>query len=206
MLKNDLIFSFRVLVRPIDSFWDLKHEKKGRLYIAALYIVLWFFTNIVEKTVLSFQFNFTYNQQLDIFKELRPVILLFLLFCISNWSITTLMDGKGFFKDIVMVFGYASLPLTLIRIPTVIISNFATPEEGVFINSLLSISFVWFLVLLFIGTMQIHEYSFSKTVFTSALTIFSMLVLVFISMIFYTIFAQIIQFCMMFYRELLQRF
>lgn len=205
MFIDDLKFSLHVVTHPLDGFWDLKYEKRGKLYLSFLYIFLWFVTNVIEKSYTSFLFNTEYNLKLDLVKELRSVILIFLLFCISNWSVTTLMDGKGFFRDIVMVFGYASLPMSVLRLLAVIFSNAATPSETSYYDLIVKFAYLSFLVLLFIGIMMIHDYSFPKAVATTAVTIFSMFVLVFILMILYTIFAQMLQFGLMFVKELSSR-
>jgi len=201
-IHKDLKFAAHVLFHPLDGFWDLKREKKGRLYVALLFTVLWFFTNIFMQVGYSFSFNLSYGLHLDIIRELRSVGLIFILFCTANWSVTTLMDGKGFLKDIMMVFGYACLPMTILRIPAILLSNVLSADEGVYINVLFAAAWVWFIALLFFGIMQVHEYSFSKTVGTSVLTICSMLIIVFICMIFYNIFAQMAEFCTLFFKEL----
>lgn len=205
MFINDLKFSLHVVTHPLDGFWDLKYEKRGKLYISFLFIFLWFVTNVIEKSFTSFLFSDEYNLKLDLVKEFRSVILIFLLFCIANWSVTTLMDGKGFFRDIVMVFGYASLPMSVLRLLAVVFSNVAAPSEASYYDLIVRFAYLSFLVLLFIGIMMIHDYSFPKAVATTAVTIFSMFVLVFILMILYTIFAQMLQFGLMFYKELSSR-
>ena len=205
MFIDDLKFSLHVVTHPLDGFWDLKYEKRGKLYMSFIFIFLWFITNIIEKGYTSFLFNAEYNLKLDLVKELRSVLLIFLLFCIANWSVTTLMDGKGFFRDIVMVFGYASLPMSVLRLLAVIFSNAAAPSEASYYNLIVNFAYLSFLVLLFTGIMMIHDYSFAKAVATTVVTIFSMFVLIFILMILYTIFAQMLQFGLMFYKELSSR-
>jgi hypothetical protein len=206
MTRKNFRFSFHVLTHPLDGFWDLKYENRGSLSIAFLYMALWFITNVYLKTGLSFLFNPQYNVKLDVIMELRQVLLVFFLFCVANWSVTTLMDGKGFFKDIVMVFGYACLPMTLVRVPAILFSNIASMDESVYLSFFLNFAWVWFIFLLFVGVMQIHDYSLSKAFATSVLTICSMLILVFIIMVFFNIFSQMLEFTMMMLKELRQRF
>jgi len=201
-IQRDLVFAAHVLFHPLDGFWDLKREKKGRLYLAFSFIGLWFLTNIFMQVGYSFSFNQSYGLHLDVVKELRSVSLIFILFCIANWSVTTLMDGKGFLTDIMMVFGYACLPMTILRVPAIFLSNLLSAEESVYITALFTLAWVWFLALLFFGIMQVHEYTLSKTAGTSVLTVCSMLIIVFICMIFYNIFAQMAEFCLLFFKEL----
>ena len=47
---------------------------------------------------------------LNSLQEIFSVILLLGLFTVGNWSVTTLMEGKGNFKEIVMVTGLCIIP------------------------------------------------------------------------------------------------
>lgn len=205
MKKDDILYSFYVLFHPLDGFWDLKNEKRGRLSVAFLYMGCWFATNIVAQMLTGYLFNPDYGNSLDIFKEFRTVFLLFLLFTVGNWSVTTLMDGKGLFRDIIMVFGYACIPLTLLRIPAVLISNVVSEQESFFYYVLVCAAWAWFFILLFIGMMMVHDFSFQKAVGTLILTITAMLILVFLALVFYNILSTLISFILAAYKELSMR-
>ena len=59
-LKNfgtDLKYAFHVITHPLDGFWDLKHEKRGRTYIAVLFLVMYVITNILNKQFNNYTFN-----------------------------------------------------------------------------------------------------------------------------------------------------
>jgi yip1 domain len=200
--RNDVRYAFYVLVHPLDGFWDLKHEKRGKLSLALFFLLLWFFANIYESIGTSFLFNEQYGTPLDILKEFRSVFLLFFVFTVGNWSVTTLMDGKGHYRDIVLVFGYASLVLTLFRVPLTMLTYVAAQSEIGYIRFLQGLAWVLFLVLLFFGTMMIHEYSLGKALATACLTVVSMAVLIFIFIVFYNIFAQLYAFVLAMFKEL----
>lgn len=206
MNKNTFRYSFHVLFHPLDGFWDLKNEKRGRVSVALFFITTWFLTNILEQLATGFLFNPDYDIPLDIFSEFRSVFLLFALFTVANWSVTTLMDGKGTFRDIVMVFGYASIPMTLLRVPAIILSNVLVSSETIYYELLTGFATAWFLVLLFLGVMMVHDFSFAKAVGTLFLTIISMVILIFIAVVFYNIFSVLLSFVMAAYKELRMRF
>ncbi len=42
-----------------------------------------------------------------------PTVVLFIIWCIANWCLTTLMDGKGKFNHIYMATAYAFTPYVL---------------------------------------------------------------------------------------------
>ena len=151
-MKSDVKFAFHILSHPFDGFWDMKREHKGKLYIAIACILLFAVTNVFSAEFTGFLFNKTKFELVDFLFELEKVGIIFLLICTANWSVTTLLDGEGTFRDIVMVFGYSCLPISLIKIPTAIISNIASYSESVYINILNAGAMIWFVVLLFFGT------------------------------------------------------
>lgn len=160
---------------------------------------------MITQEVTSFLFNETALQLVDISVEIQKVLVVFILFCVGNWSITTLMEGEGSFKDIVMVFGYSCLPLSLINIPLAFLSLVFTYSESVYYSALSILAGVWFFFLLFTGIMTVHQYTVMKMVATSILTVLAMLALVFIYLLFFKLISQFSTFVLAIYQELSYR-
>lgn len=205
-VKQDFIkFPLHLIVHPFDGFWDLKYEGKGRMKVALSVLLLVIITMIVQKQFSGFLVNFNDPRYLNSIDELKYIVLPFFLFCISNWSITTLMEGEGKFKEIVMATAYALIPLVLIYLPTTIASNFMAKEETVFFYLLNVIAMIWFLYLLFIGTMTVHQYSASKTILTMLLTVVVMGIIVFLGTLVFSLVQQIFEFVNNVYKEIIFR-
>lgn len=205
-VKQDFIkFPLHLIVHPFDGFWDLKYEGKGRMKVALSVLLLVIITMIVQKQFSGFLVNFNDPRYLNSIDELKYIVLPFFLFCISNWSITTLMEGEGKFKEIVMSTAYALIPLVLIYLPTTIASNFMAKEETVFFYLLNVIAMIWFLYLLFIGTMTVHQYSASKTILTMLLTVVVMGIIVFLGTLVFSLVQQIFEFVNNVYKEIIFR-
>ncbi|MBE6975019.1 MAG: YIP1 family protein [Ruminococcaceae bacterium] len=201
-MLQDLKFAFHILFHPFNGFWDMKHEKKGRLWLALLFVFLYGVTNVIRAEVTGFLFNETKFQMVDLLFELEKVGVLFILVCTANWSVTTLMDGEGTFKDIVMVFGYSCLPMILIQIPAAFLSNLASYSESAYIGILNVGAVVWFLFLLYFGIMTVHQYSLSKMFVTALLTVAAAAVLVFVYLLFFSLLTQMGTFLATLYKEL----
>ena len=54
---QDLKYAFHVSTHPLDGFWDLKHEKRGRTYIAIFLLVMFVITSILDKQFNGYTFN-----------------------------------------------------------------------------------------------------------------------------------------------------
>lgn len=195
----------RTMVRPFSSFWELKYENKGKVAIALFILLMLVVTMILKRQYAGFVVNFNKPTELSSIDELKYIILPFLLFCVSNWSLTTLMDGEGKFKEIVTATGYAALPLVIVFLPQIGISNVMTEAESPFYYLLDSVAYLWFAWLLFVGTMTVHQYSIGKTVATLFLTVLVMAFIVFLGILCFSLVQQMATFIQALYREIIVR-
>lgn len=200
-----LKYAAHVMGRPFDGFWDLKHEKRGNLKAALILVIATMITFILLSQGIGFLFGGDNPLEFNIIIEACSVLVPFLLWCSANWCLTTLMDGKGTFKDIFIATAYALTPLILIYLPTIVLTNVVTFEESVFCTFLFGLANLWFAVLLIIGTMSTHHYSMGKTITTCILTIVGMGVMIFIAMLFFSLIEQIMMFGNTLYKEIIFR-
>lgn len=196
---------FYTIFRPFNGFWEMKYEQKGRMKIAMLILLMLMLTMIMKRQYAGFIVNFNKLSELNSIDELSYIVLPFLLFCIANWSLTTLMDGEGKFRDIVMAVGYALLPLVIVYLPQIAFSNMMTQEEAPFYYLMETIAVIWFLWLLFVGMMTVHQYSIGKTLITLFLTVVVMLFIVFLGILCFSMLQQMITFVQSIFTEIRAR-
>lgn len=205
-MKRDWIqFPLHIIVRPFDGFWDLKYENRGRMSVALTILLLLVITTSLTNQFAGFLVNFNDPRYLNTIDDLMYTVLPFLLFCVANWSITTLMEGEGKFKEIVMATAYALLPLILVNLPMTFISRFMAQEETPFYWMLNSFAAIWFVYLLFVGNMTVHQYTAAKAVVTLLLTVIAMGIMVFLGALALTVGMDIYWFVYDVYRELIFR-
>ncbi|GAB6928632.1 hypothetical protein JCM10914A_26150 [Paenibacillus sp. JCM 10914] len=202
MLREMTKHPFYVLLHPFQGFWDLKYENKGKLRVALVILLLLTVSTIVLRQFAGFVVNFNYPYDLNSIYELQNIVLPFFLWCVANWSLTTLMDGEGKFKEIVMASGYALLPLVLIRFSNTLISNVITLRESAFYYMLDTIAVLWFVWLLFIGIMTVHQYTVTKTIVTMLLTILVMGIITFLGLLFFSLLQEMLGFVLSIYTEI----
>jgi hypothetical protein len=199
---KDIKYSLHVAFHPFDGFWDLKYESKGKLRVALAILLGVTVMMILKRQYSGYVVNFNYPLDLNSINELKYIVFPFLLWCIANWSLTTLMDGEGKFKEIVIATGYAMLPLILLYLPNLLLSNVITLREASFYYLLESVATLWFVWLMFIGTMTVHQYTVMKTIMTMLLTIVVMGVIIFLGLLFFSLIQQIVGFVYTIYQEL----
>ncbi len=203
---KSLKFGFYCMTHPLDGFWDLTHEKRGSVGAANFLVFLFLVLNILKLQFTSFLVRNINLTRINMWVEIASVIAPILLWCVSNWGFTTLMDGKGRLKEVYMGTAYALTPMIIIGYPIMILSNFLTIEEITFYTFFDTLGMIWFVALVLAAMMMIHDYSLSKTVFSSILTIIGMAVIVFILVVFFSLISDGIAYFVSVYQEIQFRF
>ncbi|MBR6052910.1 MAG: YIP1 family protein, partial [Clostridia bacterium] len=190
---EELVFPFHLVFHPFDGFWDLKHEKRGSvrggLTIMGLTVVALYYNTIGQGYIFS-----PVKSQSNIVFQALAVVLPVFLFVTSNWCLTTLFDGEGSFRDVLITTCYSLAPLPPMLILSTLRSNVLTKTEGPIAGMLVTIGFIWTVFLLFFGTLVTHGYSLPKNIITTIGTIVAAAVLVFVALLFSNLVGKMIQF------------
>jgi hypothetical protein len=203
--KIFVLFPFYILTHPIDGFYELKEGKKGLYKVATVFLVIHSLLSIIEFAYTGFIFNNINPNQFRFFRSIILSVLPYVIFIVANWSITSLMDGKGKFKEIYLVIGYTFFPYVTLRILSIFMSNFFSIDEGFFYYGTISFGFGLSLYLIFMGIRSIHEYSVFKTFVTILLTFLSMTVIIFMGLLAINLAQQIILFIQTIIKEITLR-
>ncbi len=195
-------YSFYVLTHPSDGFYEIRHHGRGSVLLALFYVILFSLSFSFNRISANFIVNDVDPRTVDSLDELVGVMILFLMICVGNWSITCLMEGEGRFKDIVTVIGYALIPIILTMVPATFISQFVAENEEAFYSIIIIIGIAWAAVLALMGIMTIHNYTLGKTLLTLVLTFVSMLIIIFITMMLSDLILQVYSFFESIYIEL----
>ena len=199
--RDSLRYSLYVMTHPFDGFWDLIHEKRGTIAASNTFLFLSLLTRVLKLMLTSFQFIMAPIQHLNILEEAASLAIPFLVLCLANWAMTTLFEGKGRFKDIYMAMCYALVPYVLIQLPMILISHMISFDEEAYYSVLASVSVIWCVFLVFVGLMQVHDYSPGKTLVFLFFTIFGALVILFLMLVFFSLLSDAIGFFVSLYRE-----
>ena len=199
--KEAALYGCHVIFHPFDGFWDLKHEKRGNFKAGIFFVALTILAFIYNGIGKSFWYD-PYNQGIDMIGQFTGVLLPIILWVVSNWCLTTLMEGEGSFKDILLATCYSVLPLPMMMIPATILTHILTLEEGAIITLLISVGYIWAGFLLFFGVMVTHDYTIGKNIITVLATLVGMVVIMFIALLFSGLFSKIVSFVVNIYTEL----
>jgi hypothetical protein len=206
-MESKYLFPLYVLTHPTDGFSQFKYRKhQSYIWVAAI-VFAWFAAQTMYFFFLgpAFNFNVTAEYYSLVITLLRTVGL-FTMFVVANWCICSLLDGEGTFSEIVATTAYALIPYVASIFINIAISQVLTIDEGIFMNMVTIIGFVWSGILLFCGIYAIHDYSFPKTLLSIILSVLGMIIMLFIGILFVGLLQQVWSFGISVYRESLTRF
>lgn len=199
-------YPFYNLVHPSDGMSEMRYNKKESLPLAIAFIALWYVSAVVIRQYEDYIFNTTNKNDINIFMILATTVGIVLVGCISNWAITTLVDGKGTFKNIFIYASYSLIPSTVAALIVTFISHYMIKNEAVFVQAILFIGYAWTAILLFIGMMNVHDFTFKKALLMTLLTAVGMLLIVFLLMLLTVLYSQVVTFVTTIMYELFYKF
>ena len=201
-LYKEFGYGKHVIYHPFDGFWDLKREKKGSMWAAGIYYGLFLVVYAVRAQFSGYVVTGIRSEDVNVLYELALIAIPIALFIVSNWCFTTLMDGEGSMKDIFIATGYSLRPYIMLSVPLLAMSHFLVGEEIAFYTVLNVIASGWTIALLVLGMMVTHDYSFSKNILATILTVIGILLMIFIGLLLVNIIQDVVRFVSDIYSEI----
>lgn len=175
---------FRSFLHPFDSFNAVRYKDGGSLTIAIILTVLFFVSSVL--TVLESNFRFT-SFDADTFNslfEILKTIGLILLWSLANWGISVLLQGIGKFRHVFIVTAYSVFPVIICNFVSIVLSWVITSPTSTLMSGLSLVAMAWTAVILSVGLMVVHDFSFFRYLVSVVVGVFFMFLIVFILFVF----------------------
>ena len=203
--KEKWQYLLHTISHPMDGFYWIRHQDRGSVGIAILLVFIFSASFSANRLLASFVVNDIDARTVNSLYELFSVMILYLLFCVSNWSVTSPMNGEGRMKDIAIAIGYGTAPISFVLILGTIMSNFVADDEQAFYFLLLGVGIAYGLILMMIGIMQVHNYTLGKTLITVLITFAAFLIIVFLALLLFNLLGMVYNFFHSIYVEIIFR-
>ena len=188
------LYPFYILKHPRDGFLELKANKKGSTLVVLVTVIAWLFVELFYRSATGYDMNQFDAADMSLLRTAVVTVIMFVMVCLSNWCICTLMEGKGKLKDICVVAANALGPYIIVRFITTMLSWVLAGDEQVFLTYAVVVSELWAVVIAFCGLQEIHEYTFIKTIYAIGLTIVCLIIMFFIALMLLILFEQVYYF------------
>lgn len=203
--KEKLTYLKYSIFHPFDGFYEIKHREKGSVAIATLLFALYGIMRCISYQYTGFIMNRNAIFSMNSISIFISSVSVFLLFIVSNWTITTLFNGKGSMGDIYILTGYSLVPLLLSTGVVTFVSNFIILEELPILLAVQVFGVIWFVFLMLAGLCVIHEYSMGVNLKTLIATAIAAAILVFLGILFFTLLERMYSFVASVIQEAIRR-
>lgn len=190
---------------PFDGFYEAKNRGKGSLLIATVLICAYCVLRCVEVQYTGFVMNFYMISRMNSVTIFISALSVMLLFVLSNWTVTTLLEGKGKLKHIYLVLCYSLTPMILMDAIVIVASNFVIEEEVILLSALKVLGVIWFCFMMVAGLCTIHEYGLAKNLLTLLATVVAAIIILFLGVLFVSLIEQMVQFATTIIKEWTRR-
>ena len=205
LTKDKLQYWGHSLLHPFDGFFEIRFRNHGSLLIATLLLIAYGILRCLSYQYTGFVMNFNNIEEMDALSIFISTISVVLLASVSNWTITTLFNGKGKLKDIYIVICYSLTVLIIGDLVVTFASNFVATEEVMILTSIQMVCYVYFVFLLIAGLGTIHEYGFGGNLASMVLTVVAAAVILFIGVLLFTMLERMFNFVTSVSEELMRR-
>lgn len=203
--KEKWQYMLYTISHPMDGYYWIRHRDRGSVPLAILMVIVFSCCFTANRLLASFVVNDLDPRTVDSLFELIGVLAFYLLLCVSNWSITCLMNGEGRMKDIAIAVGYGTVPISFVLVLATIVSQFIADDEQAFYTLILVIGIAYGVIMILIGIMQVHNYTLGKTLLTLFLTVLAMLIIIFLLLLLSNLLGMVVNFFKSVYTELIFR-
>ena len=171
---------FNVMLHPSDAFADIKEKHLGSVGLSILTLVFFYIITVLQILKSGFMFSTydaaTFNSFWTFVRSVGTAVL----WIAANWLVCTLLGGNGTFKEITIVTCYSLWPLIIEKIIYIILTNVLLPAEASFLQILDFVAMLYFILLMIIGLLKIHDFSMSRLVGTSFLALLGVAAIIFL--------------------------
>ena len=141
---------------------------------------MFFIASLIKKVGSGFLYTDISVRNYNVFVTLAQTVGLIFLWSVVNWLMCTLFQGKGSFKDVFVSSCYASTPLTVYTFIRVILSYILPLSGKGLLDGIYAVVLLYTFYLLSIAMITVHEFTFSKFLLSTVVTVLCMILTVFI--------------------------
>lgn len=197
-------FGGYIMTHPFKGFWDMNHERKGNMVSAGIIYAIFVLTVILQKQFTAFLFV-DVTEEFRLIPALCTALVPVVLWNVCNWSVSTLTDGDGNPKDIIMSTAYSLVPYIIFTLIAITLSHFLASDEAVFLTVLNLFAVVWTAFLLLAATITVHDFTLIKAIGTMIITVIGIAVVIFLTLLVFNLVQQMCYFIVSIYNQLIIR-
>lgn len=156
---------FKLMLHPIECFYNIKNYGQGSVLIASAFPVLLYVSVILKKLFSSFMYNRVDLSSFNSIYTLLSTVGLLFLYVAVNWLSCVLFEGKGKkIGEIYCASCYALTPLIISSLLCTVLSYVIVPTGNSGLTLISVLFTAAFVIYLLLSITVIHDFSFFKAI------------------------------------------
>ena len=204
LIKNKNISQMlSVMIHPSNVFTDLKEKGQGSVVLCLVTLVIYYIVTVLQTLAGGFLFSIYDAESFNSLWVLVRSVGLVVLWISANWLVCTLLGGKGKLKEITIVTCYSIWPIIIEKIIRLALTNVLIPAEASFLGILDTLAIIYFVILMVIGLLKIHDFTMTQLVGTTIVSIIGVAAIIFLGIMIIMLLQQFFAFVATFIAEIL---
>ncbi len=174
-----------------DAVYEVKYHGKASVWTASILFVWFVVLQILGVVTKGYLFNSATVYNTNGWNMVLVTIGVFIALVLCNYFVSTVTDGDGKLLHCFICFMYALSPYLVMALPVYLLSNVLTFNESVIYTFCEIVMYGWSGICLFRAIMELHDYSFGKTVKNILLTVFAFAMALLFIIVLRMLFAQL---------------
>ena len=193
-----------IMKHPIDGFEEIRYENKGSYADAIIIMILYAVISVAS--VYAESFIYRNGASLDTVNPLITILISFLpwiVVCVVNYGVTTIMYGEGRFRDVIIGGAYCHGPLMLLSLPYALLTHLLTLNESGIYNIIGTLIYIYTVILVYFCIKGVHGFHPVKAFIVFLLTLVGVAAVALLFFIVYGLAAQMFDFIIQFGKEMI---
>lgn len=179
---------------PFIGFDAIRYNKRRCYPFCVVVFLLLVALGVAEQLFMGKSFGIVNTADTNILTAFLIRLAIVVLFVLSNWALSVLLDGKATVGEICTFSSIALVPYIICGFIRVILSHFLTAQENIFLTLLMLVGIGMGVSLILIGFSVFHEFETGKAVLILLLTLVGMLLITVLAFLLYSLTQNIVDF------------
>lgn len=205
MLGTVMRMAGQLLRHPVDFFHDVQQEGKALVRYAVIIVACAVAARWLSLSITSFLFQPREPHEISLLSEALLIIVPWLTWSLANWGISTLRDGEGKFKEILVGSAFALTPYIVLSLPLSLLTLALSLKEAALHALIVWLTGLWVAWLLLLKIKILHDFELNRTIGIAALTVFGMALIWVVLVLMYGLVNQAVEFVIGLFKEMAYR-
>lgn len=194
-LGNFLLLAPAMMTRPSDTVEAVKENRgHNRMLPGILVILAALASRLIYIFIVHFPLMDVSPQNVNLVLEVLKMVLPVVTWAVASYAVSSIMGGEARFDEVFLCASFGMIPYVMFTLPMGLVSNVLAHGEQQFYAIATIIVFVWQIVLMFIGLMQLNRYGFWQAVGVGIISLLVMLLFWVVAILCFGLIGQLIRF------------